>query len=249
MPQHHKPSLEAPDKSYIGHRDIVTDSMARYAYVTNLLEGGAKSLDVGCGRGYGFDVLKSKCTEMSGIDISEDFLSEAKKNYPDLDLHLAQGEKLPFDDGLFDVVTSFEVIEHVKDDRAYLQEIRRVAKPGALIAISTPNKDIASPGQDEPYNPFHEREYTVPEFELLLREVFSEATVYGQFNRPPETDSGKSLSSRLVDKIPNRIKYLLPLYIQDLFSVTLRPPLKVEDVQFIEERASEAPTLLAIARV
>jgi SAM-dependent methyltransferase len=248
MPQHHKPRLEAPDKTYIGHRDIVTDSLARYRFVGQKLQGG-HVLDIGCGRGYGFVEILPRCEKLSGIDVSEDFLAVARKEYPQLDLRLAQGEQLPFADQSFDAILSFEVIEHVKDDVAYLREIRRVAKPGALIAISTPNKAVSSPGQDEPYNPFHEREYQVDEFAARMREVFPEVEILGQFNRPPDTSSGKTWSSRMVDRIPNRIKYILPPYIQDLFSIALRPPLKIGDVRFQTENLERSPTLLALARL
>ncbi len=61
-------SLEAPDRNFIGHRDILTRSQARYAFVAPHLHGVA--LDVGCGRGYGFRVIQDHTSAQFGIDVS-----------------------------------------------------------------------------------------------------------------------------------------------------------------------------------
>lgn len=52
---------------------------------------------------------------------------------------------LPFADGAFDAVTLFDVLEHVDDDRAAAAEAVRVARPGGVILVSTPNADWRYP--------------------------------------------------------------------------------------------------------
>lgn len=70
---------------------------------------------------------------------------------------------LPFDDESFDCVVSFQVIEHIKRDRAFVGEVRRVLKRGGKFIVSTPNRPMSLTR-----NPWHVREYTAEEFSALL---------------------------------------------------------------------------------
>ncbi|MEI6900342.1 MAG: class I SAM-dependent methyltransferase, partial [Bacteroidota bacterium] len=89
------------------------------------------------------------------------------------------GSKMPFDDNSFDAVISFQVIEHIVEDRNYLSEIHRVLKTGGTLIITTPNRtNRLKPGQ-KPFNPFHVREYAPGEFEEVLKSSFKEAKVLG----------------------------------------------------------------------
>ena len=83
--------------------------------------------------------------------------------------------RLPYDDGSFDLVTCFEVIEHVPDPGAVLGELRRVLAPGGVLAISSPNADSYPPG-----NPHHVREFTTSEFRALLAEAFPAVRLLAQ---------------------------------------------------------------------
>jgi SAM-dependent methyltransferase len=86
---------------------------------------------------------------------------------------------MPFADGSFDAAVSFQVIEHVRDDAAFVSEIRRVLKPGAVVLLTTPNRTYRlRPGQ-KPWNRFHLREYSAPELEALLRGSFRQNAVWG----------------------------------------------------------------------
>jgi SAM-dependent methyltransferase len=237
---------EAPDRKFFGHRDCVVRNMSRYQFIAPHAKG--RCLDIGCGRGYGFDYLKPKCTSCAGVDISEAFLREARAQYPDICFVHQNAEKLPFDDSTFDTVTSFEVIEHIENDRVFLGEIRRVATPGAVIAISTPNRLIASGGRKKPLNKFHVREYTAAEFRHLLAGTFAEVTLYGQSDTSAGSRSATEFVNLFVNCIPVRAKYLIPFYLQDVLSVMLRPPLKIGDCRFELNTFREAHTLYAICR-
>lgn len=197
---------------------------------------------MGCGRGYGFDVLRSHTSAQAGVDISHEFLREAQQSYSTVALARTSGEQLPFRHGSFDTVISFEVIEHLNDDRAFLAELKRLVRPGGCVAISTPNRLVASGDQTQPLNPFHVREYTAPEFAQLLSTVFPSFVLVGQHERL-ETSRGVN---RLVDRIPIGWKYLLPSHVQGVLSVALRPPLRIEECQFVPDQLDQAHTLLAI---
>jgi 2-polyprenyl-3-methyl-5-hydroxy-6-metoxy-1,4-benzoquinol methylase len=73
-----------------------------------------------------------------------------------------------------DSIVSFQVIEHIKDDLAYLKEIYRILKPGGVALISTPNikKTLTR-------NPWHIREYTPSEFKNLISKVFTNFQLKG----------------------------------------------------------------------
>lgn len=85
---------------------------------------------------------------------------------------------LPFADGSFDTVISFQVIEHVRRDRELVAEIRRVLRPGGRLIISTPNIAMSLTR-----NPWHVREYTVDGFARLLEEAFDSVEKFGVFGR------------------------------------------------------------------
>jgi SAM-dependent methyltransferase len=235
--------LEAPDRSFIGHRDIITRSLARYHAVLGYTTG--QVLDIGCGRGYGFDVLSAHSSSQTGVDISLPFLSAAQRTYRGVAFAQATGEHLPFRSGSFDTAIAFEVIEHLQDDKGFLEDLLRLVRPGGTVAISTPNRLVSSGASKKPLNPFHVREYSIEEFEGLLQRVFSTVTLLGQHDRTGATAG----QSKLVDRIPVEWKYLLPTHIQGVMSVMVRPPLRLEDCVFTSEHYDQAHTFLAICRV
>jgi SAM-dependent methyltransferase len=72
------------------------------------------------------------------------------------------------------VVVSFQVIEHIENDKLYLQEINRVLKPGGLAMITTPNRSLSLTR-----NPWHIREYLPDELQILAASVFREVKLKG----------------------------------------------------------------------
>lgn len=98
---------------------------------------GDKILDIGCGLGFFLNTLARRGVQGFGIDFSQKSLTLAKGMTSGL---FAQGDAqvLPYRDNSFDKIIFTDVIEHVFDDRAALQEIVRISKPGAMIALVTP---------------------------------------------------------------------------------------------------------------
>lgn len=233
---------EAPDRSFIGHRDILVQSRARYEFVSPQVRGDL--LDVGCGRGYGFDALPSIIKKRVGVDVSMAFLAEAHNLFPRAMLACGMGDALPFARQTFDTILAFEVIEHSQNDQMFLDELKRVARNGALIAISTPNRLVSSGHREKPLNCFHCREYTANEFHRLLKNSFSSVELYGQHERV----GNQNARNKMVDRIPIEWKYRVPHVMQAVASVTLRPPLRIEDCQFDQSRLEHAATLVAICR-
>ena len=233
---------EAPDREFPGHRDILVQSRARYEFVAPYVHG--RLLDLGCGRGYGFEVLLPNSDGQVGIDISSSFLREARNLFPPVLFACAKGDALPLANCSFDSVVAFEVIEHAQNDQVFLDEIRRVTRQDALIAISTPNRLISSGSSLKPLNRFHNREYTADEFYMLLKDKFSSVEIFGQHERV----NAEITRNKFIDRIPVRWKYLLPHLLITLVSVTLRPPLRLDECQFQIDSLEKAPTFLAMCR-
>ena len=108
----------------------------RYRFAAAFVEG-KKVLDAACGEGYGSSILSEKAKEVTGLDISAETVENANKKYEKDNLSFRAGsvESLPFEDDSFDVVISYETIEHVTGEiqESFLKEIRRVLKPAFLL--------------------------------------------------------------------------------------------------------------------
>jgi len=96
-------------------------------------------LDAGCGNGYFAYFLENKGYHTIGIDISNKAIKKAKALYPGIKFKVCSLEdKLFFEDKIFNVVWSTEVIEHIYYIHNYLFEINRILKLGGLFIITTP---------------------------------------------------------------------------------------------------------------
>jgi len=135
-------------------------------------------LDAACGSGYGSAILsKSGATKVVGIDNSSEAIDYCEKNYKKENLEFKKNncEKITLDT-TFDVVVSFETIEHLKNQDNFLTEVKRVLKDDGIFIVSTPNTDTYPSD-----NPFHYKEFTESEFKLFLGKYFSNITIFYQY--------------------------------------------------------------------
>lgn len=97
-------------------------------------------LDIGCGYGYFLNICESHF-EIYGIEISNYAIKHARKQLKSNNIILTDiQEGLPFRDDFFDVITMFDVLEHIKKYKRVLIEIFRTLKQGGLLVITTPNQ-------------------------------------------------------------------------------------------------------------
>lgn len=148
------------------------EHLHRYAVATEFVKNKIV-LDIACGVGYGSYLLAAYALKVTGIDINKESIEVAKKKYSRPQLSFLNGdvENIPVENASFDVVISFETLEHITNHDKMLEEIKRVIKPGGLLLISTPDKLIYSEKANH-HNPFHKKELYKDEFELLICRYF-----------------------------------------------------------------------------
>jgi len=153
----------------------------RYALARQLCQHRTV-LDVACGEGYGAAMLAGNAERVTGVDISVDAIRHAHSRYghqANLEFIAASCDRLPFPDASFDLAISFETIEHIEAQPAFIAEIARVLRPGGVLLLSSPNKRLYSDAHDY-HNEFHVRELYRNELEKLLRETFPYRSWLGQ---------------------------------------------------------------------
>lgn len=158
----------------------VYEHLHRYFFAREYCRG-LDVLDVASGEGFGSAYLAQTARSVVGVDISEEAVAHARAAYTDDNLRFMTGDatRLDLPDASFDVVVSFETIEHLPDPSIFIREIRRVLRPEGLLIVSTPNRDVYSP-TSTPANPFHVHEMTRNEFLGTVGSAFRNVTLYGQ---------------------------------------------------------------------
>ncbi|MEM7212493.1 MAG: class I SAM-dependent methyltransferase, partial [Pseudomonadota bacterium] len=120
-------------------------------------------------------------TVVVGVDVDQKIVERAQRIYGAENLSFQSGDAtqpLAFDTDSFDVVVSFETIEHIQEQDAFLSEIRRVLKPEGIFFVSTPDRcHIES---QTTVNPFHARELSEEEFRTILAPHFAAVRLHYQ---------------------------------------------------------------------
>lgn len=188
------------------------EHLHRYEEVIKSLSGNEIILDIACGSGYGTHLLSDKSTgKVYGGDLSSEAVNLCKNswNKDNLSYETMDGANLKFNDDFFDVVVSFETIEHTTGFNEMIEELKRVVKPNGIVYLSTPNIKINSPS-GVIKNPYHIQEWDYDEFLNILRSHFRKFKLYGQqYSRYNKKKGAAYLVETLlykkgIRKIPNR---------------------------------------------
>ncbi len=158
----------------VGKGSVVPCQIEAYFLALNAyVDEEAEVLDVGFGLGYGLNILAIKARQVCGVDVDPKVLAycndTVRGRNPRLDrLELYNGLNLPFQDEEFDVLTCVDVLEHVENYDAFLDEMLRVCRKG--VFISTPNRRLEYTNPDgTPKNHWHLREWSFEELDDILR--------------------------------------------------------------------------------
>ncbi|PJK06681.1 glycosyl transferase, partial [Lysobacteraceae bacterium NML71-0210] len=211
--------------------EIRLEHLHRYGWCLNAV-AGKNVLDIACGEGYGSALLAGRASWVAGVDISEEALNHARKKYfkiGNLEFFSGDAAGIPFPDNTFDVVVSFETIEHHDKHREMIAEIRRVLKPDGFLIISSPNKEIYSDASGH-HNEFHVKELYFDELDGLLRCGFGVVEYFGQ---------RISVGSSIVSLHKGDGKAALQSLVDDGDGVAERAPILVNPVYFIAVASAE----------
>lgn len=110
---------------------------AKYADFLSPAQAGARVLDVGCGAGQVVKRLTKAGFEAHGVDVSEPNIAKAKRFSPLCQVY--DGHKLPFSDSFFETAGALNVLEHVEEPEAFINELVRVVRPEGRVVLSSPN--------------------------------------------------------------------------------------------------------------
>ena len=150
--------------NYVFQRSILA-----YYKAAELVSGDV--LEIGTGMGYGVEVVAPAADKYVTIDKSCAYNVELPAN---AEFRQMTVPPLDFADESFDYVISFQVIEHIKNDKEFVAEVSRVLRKGGKFIVSTPNAPMSLTR-----NPWHVREYTAEELKGLLSTNFSDIEMMG----------------------------------------------------------------------
>jgi SAM-dependent methyltransferase len=173
IPENYMSSLE----DYV----IYLMHVASYEWAAPLVRNKSV-LDFGCGTGYGSAELSFSARSVEAVDSSCDAINHASCCFPRSNLRFScidPRHALPFPDGTFDTVVSFQVIEHVVNDEDYIAEAHRVLAPGGRLLLITPNRAHRLFPRQRPWNRWHVREYDQHGLSSLASRYFAKVDCLG----------------------------------------------------------------------
>ncbi len=157
----------------------------RYEFY-NSFYSGKKILDAACGSGYGsFHISKSGASSVLGVDISGESVSLAQKKYINskLEFRKADCSDLRILNDNFDVIVSFETLEHLNDPKLFIKSAAEILNPGGYFICSTPNKmRLSGAGH---INQYHLNELNYPDFYKAMSDNFEIDSCYHQTETLP----------------------------------------------------------------
>lgn len=194
----------------------VIEHLHRYAIAQQIVKNKIV-LDIASGEGYGSHLLSKFAFKTYGVDIDAKSVAHANEKYANENLNFIVGstDLIPLEDNSIDLVVSFETIEHHNKHDLMIQEIKRVLKKDGVLLISSPEKSIYS--ERDANNPFHVKEITLDEFEVLLKKYFNKIYLLQQ----------RFVTGSLISLIDNNIKSSFNTFDGDFD--TIYPFLKQED--------------------
>ncbi len=204
---------------------------------------GKRMLEIGCGAGYGAYFLSHVAAEVTAIDMDGVVIEQAQRMFrrPNLTYRHERAVTLPFPGGAFDGVGLFQVIEHIPEPQlpVFVKELARVLAPEGVCVISTLNLTHNQKNARYQKPSFHEKEFTAPELEALLKSAFSRVEMLGLYPR-----ARYRLNTRLKRWGMNRWGSAAANPVKRFFSEELR----TGDHVLREECSSRAIDLIAICR-
>ncbi len=155
---------------------IAAEHLARY-WLAAELASGLEVLDAGCGVGYGTEMIaRAGASRVVGIDLAPEAIAAASERAGEVAaFEVGDVRDLPFDEGSFDLVVCFEVLEHLEDPEPAITALKGVLREAGLLIVSSPNRGVYPPG-----NPHHLHEFTLEELRDALTTRFANVVLMRQ---------------------------------------------------------------------
>jgi SAM-dependent methyltransferase len=160
--------------------EMVYEHWHRYLLAREYAKG-KRVLDIPSGEGYGSHLLASVAESVVGIDIAPNAVAHASEKYrrDNLSYLAGSGTQVPLPDASFDFIVSFEMIEHIHEQKEFLAEVNRLLKPDGVFLISSPNRPEYS-DKTGYKNEFHVKELNQEELRSQLSALFPQQIWLGQ---------------------------------------------------------------------
>lgn len=178
--------FQAGERLYLGETKIdgpgLNEHFERYELAKKNIVPTDRVLDAACGTGYGTEMLSRVAQSAVGFEFSEHALQWANTHHKQRNVTYVRGDlnkPLPFEKESFNVVVSFETLEHIENQENVLSEFRRILMPGGKLILSSPDREIITE-KAETDNRFHIHELSKTEFVKKVREYFEIEELYGQ---------------------------------------------------------------------
>ena len=147
--------------------------LSAYVFAEKYISGDV--LELGCGEGRGIDIILKRSKSFTAIDKISEVTERLSRKYPNEKFISSSFPPLNnIENESFDTLISFQVIEHIKNDKLFIKEIHRILKPGGKALISTPNISMTLTR-----NPWHVREYTSQQLFDLASSNFKKIIMKG----------------------------------------------------------------------
>ncbi len=166
--------------------------LATYDFVRPMV-AGRRVLDFGCGTGYGTHRLAETTAEIVGVDISDAAIEYARRTYHAPGLRYEAIRPLPhhpapFPDAAFDVIVSFQVVEHIWEVESYVDELDRLLAPDGVVIVATPDRSTRLFRGQRPWNRFHVIEYDGDGLRTALQRRFPDVVMHHMTATPGVED-------------------------------------------------------------
>lgn len=178
--------FNAGERLYLGATktlpESIKDHFDRYEFAKKYLKPDFIVLDAACGTGYGSEILANSVKKVVSLEISDHALDWGRSHHQKSNIEFKKAdlnEPIDLPDNYFDAIISFETLEHVGNQKNLLSEFKRVLKPGGILIISSPDREIITE-KGGTNNEFHINELSKKEFIALMRDYLKTEEIFGQ---------------------------------------------------------------------
>ncbi len=179
--------MEFPSKpEHINNIEFIR-ILTPYVYAEQIVKDKSV-LDIGCGFGHGTWLLASNgAKQVVTIDLDKTKTLQVQALCSDLknsNILIMDAQRLGFKDHSFQVITCFEVIEHIPEPDLVLSEIRRLLKTDGVLLLTTPNRASRLLPFQSPWNKEHLKEYSFRGLLKTLQKHFPSVKLFGIYGEP-----------------------------------------------------------------